>query len=152
MAKKRQINGHDVYEIQCSSCEGSFEGRFAYPSFTGGDGRYCNQCSNLKIWIEYEESGPSHCECGGVFDSYDLICPSCSNVIHDAEKQLAAQFYVVEPSKIQGNPTQEEIDNWYSARTREGFLTGTELFVQLQRLLAGKEGSAGWKYYERFEI
>jgi hypothetical protein len=66
---------------------------FGYPSFVGADAKYCNICPNLKIWAESENVGPIECECGGTFDSYDLICPSCRKVINNAEKQLAAQFY-----------------------------------------------------------
>ncbi len=105
---KRKINGLDVYQIECPHCSVTFEGRFAYPSFVGADAHYCNKCPNIKIWSGSEE-GPKGCECGGAFDAYNLLCPSCKNVIHDAEIQLATQFYVIEPCKTPEKPTQKEV-------------------------------------------
>ena len=152
MSEKKTINGFDVYQVKCPSCERTFEGRFAYPSFVGADGRYCNRCPNLKIWIPDDDcDAPTDCECGGVFDSYGLACPSCGSIIDDVEKQLAVQFYVVEPCAISREPSEKEIDDWYSARREENFLTGTELFVQLERMLSRDEDSGEWRYFSRFE-
>lgn len=150
-ANKKQINGIDVYVIECPRCKVTFDGRFAYPTFVGADGRYCDTCANLKIWSDDEGSGPDTCPCGGKFDSFNLICPSCNRVIGNAEKQLAVQFYVVEPCKVAGNPSDEEKDVWYEQRRREGFLTGTELFVQLANLLLYDKVKRTWRYYGKFE-
>ena len=149
---KEQINGIDVYQITCPHCSKESQGRLLYPSFTGADARYCDSCSNVKVWIDGDEKGPVTCECGGTFNSYDLICPSCKNVVFDAEKQLAVQFYIIEPAKVPGNPSKEEIDAWYHARKLDGFLTGTELFIQLDKLLTRDEETGDWKYFGRFEI
>ena len=128
---KNQINEIDVYEIKCPHCYTIHEGRFAYPSFVGADGRYCNKCPNLKIWTEDDPRGLDSCECGGLFNSYILFCPVCRKSIENAEKQLAIQFYIVQPCLDPDNPSENEIDSWYKERKNVKFFTGTELFIQL---------------------
>ncbi len=147
----KKIKGYDVYSVHCPSCLRSFEGRLFYPPMWLGTGRYCDKCSNLMLSSTEGGTSPTLSKCNGEFDSTDLLCPACGKVVYDVEKQLASQFYLVQPAANEDHPTSDEIETWYTERKQEGFLTGKELFIQLDQVLYFDEESMIWRYFEKFE-
>jgi hypothetical protein len=148
----KQINGFDVYEVQCGHCSVVHEGRMFNPGAWLGRAKYCSSCPNLKLISDIEDLGPFDCGCGGIFDSPRLVCPQCSQQIEDAERQIASQLYLVQPAVDEDNPTSAEINSWYSARREEGFLTGETLYIQLKEAISYDEDAGRWKTYQCFEL
>jgi len=136
------------YSIVCSTCEASFDGRFFSQGWCGGKIRYCDYCPNLKLGRHSScPEGPETCECGGRFNSHELRCPGCGEIIPDAVSQLAAQHYSISPAKDSENPTTDEIaafvDKIHAAR---------DLFIQLRKSLSFDEQSQEWRWYEPFAL
>jgi hypothetical protein len=148
----KQINGIDVYEVQCGHCGVTHEGRLFHPAVWLGRARYCSSCPILKLIGDTEDKGPVECSCGGSLDSMVLVCPHCCLPISDSEKQIAVQFYLVQPAQDEDNPTSVEIDKWYDARREEGFLTGNTLYIQLREVVSFDEESNSWKTYNCFDL
>ncbi len=122
VAVMKTINGFHVYSVDCPHCKGSYEGRIFYPPMDLETGAYCKKCSNLKVWNRKRHEGHLKCSCGGEFKSPDLLCPDCRKIIGDAEKQLAAQFYLVQPAKDEDNPTAKEIEVFSLSQMSPGHL------------------------------
>lgn len=148
----KTVNSFDVYLVKCSNCGDEFEGRMFRPSAWLGSAKYCDKCPSLKLNGDSGSPGPAKCDCGGSFESISPICPGCRGSIENSEKQIAAQFYLVQPAVDENNPTSEEIDIWYEAQLAEGFLSGKAFFIQLDRAVAFDENAKKWKTYERFEF
>jgi len=152
----KRINGFDVYTLTCGSCGEVLEGRLFHPALWLGSAKYCSKCNNLKLLNPQEDptgdSGPKRCSCGGSYSSVFPVCPACGSSIANVEKQLAAQFYLVQPAEDEDHPTVEEIDAWYSDKLREGFCTGESLFIQLGLVIAFDDDTGTWLSYGRFEF
>ena len=101
----------------------------------------------MKI-LEYDDPGPVECICGGEFISHLLHCPYCNEVIKDAERQLASQFYTIEPSDPQVGITHADIVSWYDDKLKMEFFSNNEtsLFIQLSKILLYDDAQKRWRY------
>lgn len=85
----------------------SIRGRNFRPEIWLGAASYCSRCANLKRCGGTTDQGPGRCNCGGEFNSAEVVCPGCSTKITDCEKQLAAQFCVGQPAVDEDSPTEQ---------------------------------------------
>jgi hypothetical protein len=138
--------------ISCTACGAHSRGRFFHAGWTGVIW-YCTDCSNLRI-VERGDPhmAPDACPCGGRFESSELRCPQCRTVIPDADRQLAAQHYVVAPAIDEAHPTGEEVRRWYDDMIAKGAFSGHEYFIQTAQAVMYDAKRRAWRYYETGEI
>jgi len=137
--------------VKCAACGQRSVGRLFAVGWTEPL-QYCTKCPNLRMLpADAARDAVQTCRCGGRFESNELRCPRCEEVIGDAERQLALQHYVVDPAHDPKRPTEAECEAWYQKMVATRALGGV-LFVQLRDLLMCDPESGLWKYYALGEV
>ena len=142
-------NDLPVFKVRCGGCGSVHKGRYFHVGWCEPI-RYCSKCANIHHRVGDYDPDPPICSCGGVFDSTDLKCPECGEIIKDRELQLAYQQYDVEGVLKVEKASIEQVKDWYNELRKIGYFNGDTLFIQIKDALIFNENGKP-EYHKVFE-